>query len=85
MIVTYVTTASVLAWVAVTFVGLDLAVCSAETGLAGTGVTALAGVGAGSVIPAGLVIGAEIQVLVAEQATPSLLASALPGLAAGAV
>lgn len=58
--VAYVTTASVLAWVAVTFVGLDLTVCSTETGLAGTGVTALASVGTGSFIPAGLVIGAEI-------------------------
>lgn len=41
-------------------------------------VGALAGVGAGAAVEAWLVIGAEIEVLVAEQATPALLAVAFP-------
>lgn len=41
-------------------------------------VRALAGVGAGAAVEARLVIGAEIEILVAEQATPALLAVAFP-------
>ncbi len=81
----YVATASVLARVAVALVGLDLAGFTAKAGLADAGVAALAGVGTGGVIHAGLVIGAEVQILIAEQASPAFLASALKGLVAGAI
>lgn len=43
-------------------------------------ITALAGVEARSAVAAGLVVRAEVQVLVAEQSTPSLVAHAIPRL-----
>lgn len=59
---THLATSTVLAGVAVAFVGLDLAVFPGETGSAGAGVAALAGVGARSVVLTGAVIGAIVQV-----------------------
>ena len=82
---TYITAATILARVAVALAGLDLAVGAAEAGLAGAGVAALACVGASGVVLAWLVVGTEVQVLVAEEATPTFLAIALPWLVAGAV
>lgn len=78
-------TASILAGVAVTLVGFDLTVFATEARLADAGVAALAGVGTRGVIPAGLVIGAEVQILIAEQAAPAFFASALKRLVAGAM
>lgn len=83
--VTYRAAASVLAGIAVAFIGLDLAVGAAVAGLAGTGVTPLAGVGAGGPVRARLVVGAVVEVLVAEEAAPALLAIALPGFLAHTV
>lgn len=81
----YVAAASILARVAVALVGLDLAGFTTEAGLADAGVAALTGVGAGGIIHAGFVIGAEVQILIAEQASPAFLASALKRLVAGAM
>lgn len=61
----YVATASVLAWVAVALVGLDIAGFAAEARLADAGVAALTSVCTGGFVHAGLVIGAEVQILVA--------------------
>lgn len=77
--------ASALAGVAVALVGLDLAAQPREAGPAAAGVAPLAGVGAGGAVLARPVVGAVVQVLVAEEAPPALLAVALPGLRAGAV
>ena len=59
---TYFAAASVLAGVAVTLVGFDLAVLAGEAGSAGAGVAALAGVGARGFVLARLVVGAVVQV-----------------------
>lgn len=82
---TYVTAASVLARIAVALVGLDLTVGATEARLAGAGVAPLACVCACGIVPAGFMIGTEIKVLVAEQATPAFLAVALKRLVAGSV
>lgn len=82
---THVATSSILAGVAVTLVGLQLAVGAPEARPAGAGVAALARVGAGGPIGARLVVGAVVEVLVAEEAPPPLLAVALPRLAARTV
>lgn len=79
---TYITTSSVLAGVAVTLVGFQLTVGSSEAGSAGAGVAALARVGAGCTVGTGLVVGAVVEVLVTEEAPPSLLTVTLPWLAA---
>ena len=52
---------------------------------AGAGVGSLAGVPAGGAVAAGLVVGAVVEVLVAEEPAPALLAQALVRLLAGAV
>ena len=62
-----------------------LAVGAGPAGWAGARVGALAGVEAGGPVLAGLVVGAVVEVLVAEQAAPALLAVAGPGLIAGTV
>lgn len=80
---TYITAASILAGVAVTLVDLYLTSFTAEASLACACVTALACVSAGRSVHAGLVVGTEVQVLIAEQASPALLAVALPRLATG--
>lgn len=49
------------------------------------GVAALAGVVARPAVLTRAVVGAVVEVLVAEQAAPALLADAVPGLGAGAV
>lgn len=82
---THVAAASVLAGVAVALVYLQLAVGAAVAGPAGAGVAALACIGAGGPISTRLVVGAVVQVLVAEEATPSFLTHALPRLRAGAM
>lgn len=64
---------------------LGFAVRAHESGLALAGVGSLAGVEAGASVLAGLVVGAEVQVLVAEETAPALVALALPRLLAGAV
>lgn len=64
---------------------VDLAVGACESLRAVTGVGALAGVEAGSVVAARLVVGAVVQVLVAEQTAPTLVAEAVPRLYACAV
>lgn len=79
---THVTAASVLAWVAVTLVDLQFTVGAPESWPAGARVTALAGVGAGGPVGAWLVVGAVVQVLIAEQTSPAFLADALPRLTA---
>ena len=77
----YIAAASVLAGVAVALVGFQLAVGASVTWPAGARVAALARVGARGAIGAGLVVGAVVEVLVAEESPPSLLAITLPRLA----
>lgn len=77
--------ATVEAGLAVAVQERDLTVSTSETGCAGTGVAALAGIEASAAVVAGLVVRAEIEVLVAEQATPALVAEALPGFLAAAM
>lgn len=79
---THVAAASVLAGVAVTLVGLQLTVGASKAGPAVASETALACVGAGCTISAWFVVGAVVQVLVAEEAPPALLTVTLPWLAA---
>ena len=79
---THVAAASVLAGVAVALVGLQLTVGASVAGPAGAGVAALPCVGAGGTVGAGLVVGAVVEVLVAEEAPPALLTVTLPRLAA---
>lgn len=80
-----VTAATILAGVAVTFVYLQLTVGASVAGSAGAGVAALAGVGAGGPVSTGLVVGAIVQVLVAEETSPAFFAHTLPRLCAGAM
>lgn len=63
----------------------NLAVGACESGFALACVRSLACVEAGASVLAGLVVGAVVQVLVAEQTTPALVALALPRLFAGSV
>ena len=62
-----------------------LAVGASVAGRAATSVWTLAGVEAGGSVAAGLVVGAVVQVLVAEEAAPSVVAVALPGVLARSV
>lgn len=62
-----------------------LAVGPGVLGRAHAGVAALARVVAGAAVAAGPVVGAVVEVLVAEQPAPALLAVAVPGPQAGAV
>lgn len=82
---TYIAAASILARVAVTFIGLQLTVGAAKAWPACAGVAALTRVGAGRPVGTGFVIGAVVEVLVAEEAPPALLAVALPRLGACSV
>lgn len=79
---THIAAASVLAGVAVTLVGLQLAVGTSKARPAVAGVAALACVGASGTIGAWLVVSTIVQVLVAEEAPPTLLTVTLPRLAA---
>lgn len=79
---THVAAASVLAGVAVALIGFQFTVGATEAGPAGAGVTALARVGAGCAVGAGLVVSAVVQILVAEKTPPPLLTVTLPRLAA---
>lgn len=82
---TDVAAASVLAGVAAALVGLDLAAAPGKARPAGAGEAPLARVGAGGPILAGMVVGAVVEVLVAEEPAPAFLAVALPGLHTRAV
>lgn len=82
---TYVAAASIFARVAVTLVDLQFTVIAPKSWAAGAGVTALSCVCAGGAVSARLVVGAVVEVLVTEQASPAFLADALPGLGACAV
>ena len=62
-----------------------LAVGASVAGRAAASVGALAGVEAGGPVAAGLVVGAVVEILVAEQAAPAVIAVALPGVLAGAM
>lgn len=81
---TDIAAAAVLAGVALALVGLDLAAGSRKAGPAGAGVAPLARVGAGGAVLARAVVGAVVEVLVAEEPAPAFLAVALPRLHAGA-
>lgn len=82
---TYITAATVFAWIAVALVNFDFAVGATKARLAGAGIAPLASVCACGVIFARFMIGAEVKVLVAEQATPAFLAVALKRLVAGSM
>ena len=62
-----------------------LAVGASVPGRAGAGVGSLPGVPAGGAVAAGLVVGAVVEVLVAEEPAPALVAATLVRLLAGAV
>ena len=62
-----------------------LAVLAGVAGRAGAGIGSLAGVQAGGAVHAGRVVGAVVEVLVAEEAAPAGAALALVGLGAHAV
>lgn len=79
---TYVAAAAIFAGVAVTLVGFQLTVGSPKARSTRAGVASLTGVGAGCSIGAWLVVGAVVEVLVAEEAPPALLTVTLPRLAA---
>lgn len=66
-------------------VDFDVAVRAGESCRTRARVRASAGVEARSVVVARSMIGAVVEVLVAEEATPALVAEALPGLATRAV
>lgn len=79
------TCAVVRAWIHRAVFDFNLAIGADEAGWTFARVRALAGVGAGPTVVAWLVVGAEVQVLVAEQATPALVAFALPLCRAGSM
>lgn len=62
-----------------------LALVAGETWRARAGVQALAGVEAGAAVHARLMVRAIVEVLVAEQSAPALVALAIPGLLAATV
>ena len=62
-----------------------LALGAGVAGRAAASVGTLAGVEAGGSVLAGLVVGAVVQVLVAEETAPAVVAVALPRVLAGAV
>ena len=62
-----------------------LAVGASVTRWAAAGIRTLAGVEAGGAVATGLVVGAVVEVLVAEESAPSVVAVALPGVLAGSV
>lgn len=64
---------------------LNLAVSTEIPGRTLACVRSLAGVGAGSAVVTRLVIGAEVEILVAEKSAPALLADALPLIVAGSM
>lgn len=63
----------------------QLAISSSVLGGAGTGVRALTRVKTGATVLAGFVIGAVVEILIAEQTTPTFVAITLPRLLAGSV
>jgi hypothetical protein len=77
--------AVVRAWIHRAVFDFNLAVGADEAGWTLARVRALTGVGAGSAVVAWLVMGAEVEVLIAEQAAPALVAFALPLGGAGSV
>lgn len=83
IILQIVATATILAGVAITLVNLQLTVCAPISWPAGAGIASLSGVGAGGAISTGFVVGAVVEVLVTEEASPALLTHTLPWLRAG--
>lgn len=79
---THIAAASILAGVAVTFIGFQLTVDASEARPASACVAALACVGTGRSIGTRLVVGAVVEVLVTEETSPTLLTVTLPWLAA---
>lgn len=77
--------ASIVAGFAVTLSDLCVTVDPCEARLAGAGVASLTRVHTGGAISTRLVVGAVVQILVTEEASPALLASALPGLPTSAM
>lgn len=75
--------AAVLAGLPGAVVDGDFAFGASETWGAGAGVAPLARVEASTAVTARLVVRAEVQVLVAEETTPALVAKAIPWLHAG--
>lgn len=61
------------------------AVCPSEAGGAVAGVGALTGVETGAVVATGFVVGAVVEILVAEQSSPAFVAQAVPRLHTTAV
>ena len=83
---TYLASAAVKARLVRALVGdPGLALGAGVAGRAAASVGALAGVEAGGSVLAGLVVGAVVQVLVAEETAPAVVAVALPRVLAGAV
>lgn len=83
--ITYIAAASIFAWVTGAFIALNLAVGSRVSGSAVAGIAPLTGIGAAGSILAWFMVGAVVQVLVAEQATPAFLAGAFKWLRARSV
>lgn len=77
--------ASVPTRVSRTFVDLDLTAGTCVSRQTGASVAALVSIGTGGSIETGLMVCTVVQILVAEEPTPSLLAVTLPGLLAGAM
>lgn len=73
------------AWIHGAVFNFNFTVSAEEAGWTFACVRALAGVGAGAAVEARLVIGTEVQVLIAEQATPTFFAVAFPLGIAGSV
>lgn len=74
---------TILARVGITFIDFNLTIGACVARSARTSVAPLTSIGACGTILAGLVVGAVVQVLVAEKATPAFLAVALPWLLTG--
>lgn len=79
------TAASVATGVAITLAELQLAVYASVARATGAGIAPLPAVGARGPILARGMVGAVVEILVTEQASPALITSALPGGAAGAM
>lgn len=80
-----VTHSVVQAWRSRTIADHRLALGTGEPGRTLARVRALTGVEAGSTVLARLVVGAKVQILVAEQSAPTFVAQALPRFLAGSV
>lgn len=66
------------AWVNGTVFNFNFTVSAEKAGWTLACITSLTGVGAGAAVETWLMIGAEVKILIAEQATPTLFAVAFP-------